>query len=51
MRELNLSEIQSVEGGIIPLIPVVAAVVTSSKALAGGFALGIAVGSIWALVE
>jgi len=49
MRELNINEIKTVEGGVIPLI--VAGFYVSGKALAGGFALGVAAGSIWALLD
>jgi hypothetical protein len=43
-----MEDIEQVNGGIIPLI---AGAVTVGKALAGGFAFGVAVGSIIAIVD
>ncbi|GLP97764.1 class IIb bacteriocin, lactobin A/cerein 7B family [Paraferrimonas sedimenticola] len=49
MTELSLDEMKHVNGGVAPLIVVGA--IQIGKALAGGFALGVAAGSLMALLD
>lgn len=43
MRELGVSEVENVNGGVVPLV---AAAFTVGKALGAGFGVGVAAGTI-----